>query len=48
VLHEPPYRERARALAQEYRSHDAIARAIEIVETVARTGRVQPDDATAA
>jgi hypothetical protein len=35
-------------LAQEYRSHDAVARAIEIIETVARTGRTHGDDATAA
>jgi UDP:flavonoid glycosyltransferase YjiC (YdhE family) len=48
VLDDPRYRERARALAQEYRSHDAVARAIEIIETVARTGRTHGDDATAA
>ncbi len=35
VLTDSRYRDRARALATEYLSHDAIARAVEIVETTA-------------
>jgi MGT family glycosyltransferase len=35
VLDQPRFRERARTLADEYRSQDAIARAIEIIETAA-------------
>jgi UDP:flavonoid glycosyltransferase YjiC (YdhE family) len=36
ILADPRYRERARALAREYRSHDPIARTIEVVESLRR------------
>jgi MGT family glycosyltransferase len=47
VLDEPRYRERARALADEYRQHDAIAKAIEIIETAAGSSPAHADAATA-
>jgi MGT family glycosyltransferase len=45
VLDDPRYRDRARALAEEYRSQDSTARAIEIIEAAARDGRTHSDAA---
>jgi hypothetical protein len=39
ILDDSRYRARASALAGEYRSHDAIARAVEVVEAAAGVGR---------
>jgi UDP:flavonoid glycosyltransferase YjiC (YdhE family) len=40
LLDEPRYRTRARALADEYRSYDAVARVVDILESARRTGRL--------
>jgi UDP:flavonoid glycosyltransferase YjiC (YdhE family) len=38
LLDDPRYRDRARALASEYRSYDPIARVTQLVETVTSSG----------
>jgi len=36
LLHQPRYRERARALAAEYMRYDALSLAVEAIESIAR------------